>query len=94
MEAKLEKRIQRIEDEMQGKVHSMRCYRQSGTLRNEAQEILQTWVSLKQLFLNTQDAAIALKNTSVIKQGPPTTECFLICKTLSQMVFTIIMELI
>ena len=65
MEAKLEKRIQRIEDEMQGKVHSMRCYRQSGTLRNEAQEILQTWVSLKQLFLNTQEAAKALKITSL-----------------------------
>ena len=65
METKLEKRIQRIEDEMQGKmgkyiVFLRRYSRQSETLRNKAQEILQTWVSIKQY---TGRSCIALKNT-------------------------------
>ena len=69
MEAKLEKRIERIEEEMQGKVHSMRCYRQSGTLRNEAQEILQTWVSLKQLHVFENTGRSNSIEEHFIKQG-------------------------
>ena len=65
MEAKLENAFSKSRTKCKGKyiVFLRRYSRQNETLRNEAQEILQTWVSLKQLFLNTQDAAIALKNT-------------------------------